>query len=71
VDLAVPRDVDPGVREIENIDLFNLEDLSSIVQKNLEKKRLEAEKIKGLINQRVDLLWQKLTVLEPEPALLP
>ncbi len=70
VDLAIPRDVDPRVREVENIELFNLEDLSSIVQKNLEKKRLEAEKIRGLINQGVDLLWQKLTALEPEPALL-
>lgn len=71
MDLAMPRDVDPKVREIENVGLFNLEDLSSIVQKNLEKKRLEAEKIEKLINQEVALLWQKLTALEPEPALLP
>jgi len=71
VDLAMPRDVDPKVREIENVELFNLEDLSFIVQKNLEKKKYEAEKIEKLINQEVDLLWQKLTVLEPELALLP
>lgn len=71
VDLAMPRDVDPKVREIENVELFNLEDLSFIVQKNLEKKRLEAEKIEKLINQEVVLLWQKLTALEPEPVLLP
>lgn len=71
MDLAMPRDVDPKVREIENVELFNLEDLSFIVQKNLEKKRLEAEKIEKLINQEVALLWRKLTVLEPEPAPLP
>ncbi|MBU1998353.1 MAG: glutamyl-tRNA reductase, partial [Candidatus Omnitrophica bacterium] len=71
VDLAMPRDVDPKVREIENVELFNLEDLSFIVQKNLEKKRHEAEKIEKLINQEVDLLWQKLTVSELEPVLLP
>lgn len=71
MDLAMPRDVDPKVREIENVELFNLEDLSFIAQKNLEKKRLEAEKIEKLINQEVALLWQKLTALEPEPALLP
>ncbi|MBU0896132.1 MAG: glutamyl-tRNA reductase [Candidatus Omnitrophica bacterium] len=71
VDLAMPRDVDPKVLEIENVELFNLEDLSSIVQKNLEKKRLEAKRIEELINQDVDLLWQKLTALEPEPVLLP
>ncbi len=71
MDLAMPRDVDPKVREIENVELFDLEDLSFIVQKNLEKKRLEAEKIEKLINQEVALLWRKLTVLEPEPAPLP
>jgi len=71
VDLAMPRDVDPKVREIKNVELFNLEDLSFIVQKNLEKKRLEAEKIERLINREAALLWQKLTVSELEPALLP
>lgn len=70
VDLAMPRDVDPEVREIENVELFNLEDLTFIVQKNLEKKKIEAEKIEKLINQEADLLWRKLTVSEPEPALL-
>ena len=69
VDLAMPRDVDPKVQEIENVELFNLTDLSFIVQKNLEKKRLEAERIEKLINQEVALLWRKLTALEPELAL--
>ena len=71
MDLAMPRDVDPKVREIENVELFNLEDLAFIVQKNLQKKRREAERIEKLIDQEVALLWQKLTALEPEPALLP
>ena len=71
MDLAMPRDVDPEMREIENVELFNLEDLTFTVQKNLEKKRLEAERIEKLINQEVALLWQKLTALEPEPAFLP
>jgi len=71
IDLAVPRDVDPRVRQIENVELFDLEGLSSIVQKNLEKKRIEAEKIKKLIEQEVDLLWKRLTVLEREEVLLP
>ena len=68
VDLAMPRDVDPKVQEIENVELFNLEDLSPIARKNLEKESIEAEKIEKLINQEVALVWQKLTALEPEPA---
>ncbi|MBM3709433.1 MAG: glutamyl-tRNA reductase [Actinobacteria bacterium] len=70
IDLAIPKDVDPGVQEIEGIELFNLEDVSRISQKNLEKKINEAEKIRLLINQEVENLWQKLIKLEPEPVLL-
>ncbi|MCM8819520.1 MAG: glutamyl-tRNA reductase [Candidatus Omnitrophica bacterium] len=70
LDLAVPRDVDPMVRTIENVELFDLEDLSSIAQKNLERKKLTAEKIEKLISQEVNLLWQKLIALEPEEVLL-
>lgn len=71
IDLAVPRDVEPRVRQLSNVELFNLEDLRFVVQRNLEKKNLEAEKIKKLINQEAALLWRRLTVLEPELALLP
>jgi glutamyl-tRNA reductase len=71
VDLAIPRDVQPQVRRLKNVDLFNLEDLGFIVQKNLEKKKLEAEKIRELISREAALLWQGVTAREPEPALLP
>ena len=71
IDLAVPGDVEPDVQKIEGVELFNLEDVSSISQKNLEKKINEAEKIRLLISQEVENLWQKLIKLEPEPALLP
>lgn len=71
IDLALPRDVDPQVREIEGVELFNLEDISSIAENNLARKKSEAEKIKELINREVENLWQKLTRLEPEPVRLP
>lgn len=60
IDLAMPRDVDPQVKEIEGVELFNLEDISSIAEKNLEKKILEAEKIRWLINQEVERLWSRI-----------
>jgi glutamyl-tRNA reductase len=71
VDLAVPRDIDPEAGQLKNIELFNLEDLAAVLKKNLDKKRLEAEKITALIDKEAHSLWQRLTALEPEPALLP
>jgi glutamyl-tRNA reductase len=66
IDLAVPRDVDPGVKEIEGVELFNLEDISSIVQNNLAMKRREAEKIEKIINQEVEILWPRIQSCEGE-----
>lgn len=71
VDLAVPRDVDPRVSELEGIELFNLEDLESIIQKNLERRQSEAEKVKEIIEREIRIRWQKLIKSEPAEALLP
>ena len=35
VDLAVPRDIEPGVAKLENVYLYNLDDLATIAAKNL------------------------------------
>ncbi|MFH1784571.1 MAG: glutamyl-tRNA reductase [bacterium] len=71
MDLAVPRDVEPGAKELKNIDLFTLEDLDALAKKNIEKKEEEAKKIRHIINTEAKKLWKRLTESEPEPALLP
>lgn len=71
VDLAVPRDVDPEIKEIKGIELFDLEEVSSIIQKNIEKRKIEAKKVRENIDVEVERLWDRLTELEQEPALLP
>jgi glutamyl-tRNA reductase len=69
IDLALPRDVDPRVREIRDIDLFCLEDLDTVIKANMERKIQEAKKIKGIIEIEADKLWNGVTRLEREPAL--
>lgn len=70
IDLALPRDVDPRVKEIENVDLFCLEDLDTVIKKNMEKRSQEAYKANNIIDIEVKKLWNELIELEPEPALL-
>lgn len=70
LDLALPRDVDPGVGEMENVDLFGLEDLNTVIEKNMEKKNQEAKKAREIIDKEVERLWVKLIKSEQEPALL-
>lgn len=71
IDLALPRDVDPGVKEIKNIDLFSLEDLDGVIKKNIERKYQEAKKVKEIIDKELKEIWQKFIELEPVEALLP
>jgi glutamyl-tRNA reductase len=71
VDLALPRDVDPLVKEIKGVELFCLEDLDTVIEENMKIKKREAEKAKKIIDIEVERLWERLTELEQEPALLP
>ncbi len=70
IDLALPRDVDPGVKEIGSVDLFCLEDLDTVIKKNTERRIQEAKKAKEIIDIEAGRLWKEVTKLEQEPALL-
>ena len=70
IDLSLPRDVEPGVKEIKNVDLFCLEDLDVVIKKNVERKNQEAEKVRKIRDIEVEKLWAEFTKLEQEPALL-
>lgn len=70
IDLAVPRDVDPRVKDIKKVNLFTLEDLDTVINSNIEQRSKEAEKIKDIINIEVEKLWEKFIDSEPEPVLL-
>src|SRR5262249_43549279 len=54
VDLAVPRNVEPTTNSIENVYLYNLEDLHHIVQKNLHHRHGERLKAEALIALEVE-----------------
>ena len=58
IDIAVPRDIDPEVNFLENVYLYNVDDLQSIANDYLKQRQEEiakceaiiAEKVKGLLN---------------------
>ncbi|MCM8798607.1 MAG: glutamyl-tRNA reductase [Candidatus Omnitrophica bacterium] len=60
VDLALPRDVEPSVKELKNISLYSLEDLDGVIKKNLENRLKEAEKVKKIIDIEVEKLWSRM-----------
>ncbi len=49
IDLAVPRDVDPAVGELDSVFLYNIDDLSNVVAESLQSRRREAERAEAIV----------------------
>lgn len=53
IDIAVPRNIDPEVAGIDNIYLYNIDDLSSVVTANIAEREEEAKRAEHIILQEV------------------
>jgi glutamyl-tRNA reductase len=53
IDLAMPRDVDPAVHEMDGVYVYDLDSLRAIARKTLETRKREAETCDGLIEKHV------------------
>ena len=61
IDIAVPRDVDPGVRKLTGVFLYDLDDLKAVADANLRERRKEASAAEALVEQEVldFLAWRR------------
>lgn len=53
VDIAVPRDIDPAAGRLNNVHLYNIDELESICARNMELRRLELPRVETLISEEV------------------
>lgn len=53
VDIAVPRDLDPQISDMENIFLYDIDDLEGIVEANLAERKKAADKIMMMIEEAI------------------
>ncbi len=68
LDIALPRDVDPAVRNLDNVFLYDLDDLQSVVSSNLERRRAELPRAEQLIGAEVERYWTWLAGLAVVPV---
>ncbi len=54
IDIAVPRDVDPAAGELEQVFLYNIDDLQAIVDENLSRRAAEIARAERIIGEEVD-----------------
>ncbi len=67
VDIAVPRDVDPEVARLEQVFLYNIDDLQGIVHDNLRSRTAEADRASALVSAEVAEFvgWQRSRSVGP------
>jgi glutamyl-tRNA reductase len=54
VDIAVPRDIDPGVAELPNVRLFDIDDLQTQAEINRQNRLQEVEAVEAIVEQEVE-----------------
>lgn len=69
VDIAVPRDIDPRIDDIEGAYLYDIDDLQQVVQGNQEQRKIEAAQAKALLEEDLQNFLSWLKSLESVPLI--
>ncbi len=69
VDLAVPRDLDPGIRDLDGCYLYDIDDLEGIVTATLAGRRREAERAESIVAEEAEKFHEWHASLDVVPAI--
>ncbi|MEN8373831.1 MAG: glutamyl-tRNA reductase [Gemmatimonadota bacterium] len=69
LDIALPRDVDVAVADMDNVFLYDIDDLQLIVGDNLERRRAAIPGAERIIGEEVDRFWDWYAALDVVPVL--
>jgi len=60
VDIAVPRDVEPQVGDIDGVFLYTVDDLNNVVDEGRQQRQAAADQAEEIIQHQVELFMQKM-----------
>ncbi|MGR3174649.1 MAG: glutamyl-tRNA reductase [Candidatus Scalindua sp.] len=69
IDIAVPRDINPEIAKIDNVYLYNIDDLQTVVSSNIDDRESELGKCQAIINKEVDKFMAWFEELKIGPAI--
>ncbi len=70
IDIAVPRDVDPAVGALENVHLYDIDDLQSVVEANLREREREVAGVQAIVEEETAGFVSWLRCQEVVPTLV-
>ncbi len=69
MDIAIPRDIDPAVKKIDNVFYNDIDSLNIIVEQNLNKRKNEIPHVKEIIEEEVDNCFHWFNTLGVVPTI--
>jgi glutamyl-tRNA reductase len=70
IDIAVPRDIAPEVNELENVYLYDIDDLQNVVNANMEERQKEAENAMEIVKHEVTKFNNWYSTLDAVPTII-
>ncbi|MGO9378446.1 MAG: glutamyl-tRNA reductase [Dissulfurispiraceae bacterium] len=70
IDISVPRNIDPEINKIDNVYLYNVDDLQEVIDKNILERKKEAAKAESIIDEEVEKFTNWLATLDSVPVIV-
>ncbi len=70
IDIAVPRNIDPLVNNIDNAYVFDIDDLQGVVEANLKERMKEAEQAELIVNEEIEGFYRWVKSLDVVPTII-
>ncbi len=70
IDIAVPRDVEPEVNSIDNVYLYDIDDLENVIQHNIKERKREARKAENMLKEEVEKFMRWQASLDVVPTII-
>lgn len=69
IDIAVPRDVDSRVKQIDNVFLYDINDFTNIIELNREQRRQEIQRVTKIIDDELEIFISRWRTYEIKPTI--
>ena len=69
IDISVPRNIDPAIGQINNLFVFDIDDLESVIASNIREREREAERAELILESEVMQFQQALRALDIGPTI--
>jgi glutamyl-tRNA reductase len=70
IDIAVPRNIDPAINDLDNVFLYDIDDLQEVVNANLRERMKEADHAEEMVGEEVERMMARLKVAEVTPLIV-